>query len=457
MQNNVTDTQYEQAFAMFDNPQDTNELNRLGGMVAVGLVGALAFGACSSDSSSNYSYPSGGDTAVTIVEVEPTLKPVTATTAKPTPTTVKATTTTSTTEAPTTTSEAPTTSSSEVAATSTTEETRQIGDNVFEATDIGEHPCGPKTDQLEIEMRLRAGQVVVKPGQTFDHLNNNPDVEKGLNDFYKFISQGDTAWVDYLNEKPVTQPEILGSHVAGTAVEDKDVRGLKARMVAKQSTADMHIQNFSCNPETGAIYANSGPNGKYNNLPAGTQFWTIELSKDEQQDMKDKGIKLPESLVTVDGEDGALEIVMERALCNNPLLELPPVETPPTPTPTPTTEKPTPTTTPTPSTTTPPTTVPPTTTPPSTTTPPTTVPPTTIPLESTTTSSTLPDKVEETPNGGAFPSTTIEAPKPGPSTPTTSTVKPAPSTTDQTGTTVYKGPVDSQPQTSTSITTPAGN
>ncbi|CAN5419875.1 hypothetical protein BH10PAT3_BH10PAT3_2460 [soil metagenome] len=379
---------------------------------------------------------------------------------------------TSSTEASTTTSEASTTT--EAATTTTNGEAKTTSEAILTyipAHVIGEKPCGPQVDAKEIEMRLADGQIVVKPSETADYLNNNPKMEQGFNDFYNAL--GNTEWIDFIKETLPVSPEnlsILTDH------DDAGTRALKARMIALESTDDLNVQNHGCDSETGKIFANDGPNGSYNHLPEGTQFWGFTLSAEQVKDMKDEKIELPEQLITFTEADGSMDIVMERATCNNPLLELPPP--PPTTTvpesttsttiPESTTSTTTPetsTSTTTPDTTTSTTIEMPTTTTTQETTTSTTIPEstttsTTIPESTTSTSTTttapeytttLPDKEPETPTGSSSVPTTIEMPDSGTDVPTT-TIAETPTTTSPDGstTTTIKLPDVTEPSGSTS-------
>ncbi len=284
---------------------------------------------------------------------------------------------------------------------------------------IGEKPCGPQVDKAEVARRLENGEAIVKPDETADFLNKNPQVEKGLNARYDEKSNGDTEWIDFLiDELDIKNDDILQGG------EDAGVRGLKARSEAAVLAQDINVENNACDLETGKIFANPGPNNAYNHLQKGEPVWTINIPASVLKKMEKENITLPDSLVIAMSKDGKMaEIIFERIGCNNPLfdLEQPPVE-----------EKP----------------------------PVTTVVETTVPEESTTTTTTpntTTSSTTSTTTPGTTSSTTSTTMPTTTSSSTTSTTTPSTtsSTTSTTSTTSTSTTSTTVPHTTTTTTTPA--
>ena len=305
---------------------------------------------------------------------------------------------------------------------------------------IGEKPCGPKVDQDEVFKRMAAGDVVVKPSETAEFLNENPQVEAGLNNFYEEL--GDTEWIDLIIEElEPTNPDALEGG------KDEGIRGLKAREEARQLSSDIDVQNHNCELETGEIFKNNGPNGSYNHLQKGDQVWSLVLPKDVLKKMQDQKIELPKELLTVNLAGGAIEIIMERLVCNNPLLEIEEEEPPVT-----TVETTVPETT-VPETTVPETTETPTTSTTSTTTPASTTSTTTPASTTSTTSTTTPASTTSTTTpASTTSSTTTSTTMPHQTTttqPNTTTTQPNTTTTHPNTTTTQPNTTTTQPNTTT--------
>ena len=280
---------------------------------------------------------------------------------------------------------------------------------------VGEKPCGPQVDVAEAMRRMEAGEVIVKPDETADFLNKNPQVEQGLNARYDEKSHGDTEWIDFLiDELDIKNDDILQGG------EDAGVRGLKARSEAAVLAQDINVENNACDLETGKIFANPGPNNAYNHLQKGEQVWAINIPQDTLEKMEKNDVQLPKELIVVllGGGKGA-EIILERLSCNNPLfdLEQPPVEQPPVTTVETTVPEDSTTTTTTPNTTTSSTT--------STTTPGTT---------SSTTSTTMPTTTSSSTTSTTTPSTTSSTTSTTSTTSTSTTSTTVPHTTTSTTT-----------------------
>lgn len=254
-------------------------------------------------------------TTTTTLEVTTTTSEVPVIVIKPTTTT-----TTSTTEAPTTTtSTSPPTSTTEapeVIAPETTS-TTQPEIKYMEPNVVGERPCGPAVDKREVAERLAMGEVVVKPGETAEFLNQNPQVEDGLNVFYYWNSGGDTEWIKYIQKNvAVTNPEIFDGG------KDSGVRTLKARTIGFTLDQDTEVQNHQCDPITGEITPHDGPQNRYNRLKAQEQVWAVLLTVDQMADMQSKGIKIPDNMILIDVDENTRALILERLACNNPLLEM---------------------------------------------------------------------------------------------------------------------------------------
>ena len=264
------------------------------------------------------------ETSTTIL----TEAPLTTNTEAPTTTTSFTTTTaevhvgTATTEVPTTIKDSPTTTTTEepastVEVTTTTIELVEPELAYMEPNVIGYKPCGPNVSADEVALRMLNGETIVKPGETAEFLNENPQVELGLNRFYELSSSGNTAWIDYIRKNvSITNDDVLDGGI------DSGVRALKARTVAYALGNDMRLQNHQCDPKTGEITRHDGPNNRYNNLKENDQVWVIELTPEQLADMQASGASIPENIVIIDVDDETKAIVLERLACNNPLLEL---------------------------------------------------------------------------------------------------------------------------------------